>query len=513
MSGIGTGFGAILTAATVLEAGLSLAIAQSPTSRPLDPCEKIGVACESAGFKQGEAAQGKRLWQDCMTPLLEGQPQPASALPLPVIGPGLKAACLAAQPSFAKPRSEASATGASLTFTVSDPTLFMDQQQLRSYGFAAGPSDGPFGAIQNGEGHYRFLGPAWGGNKCPPEARREGVFAFSGTLSRVTAGQGCRILFSGGDGPAGWIFNANYSGGGQIIPIAAKGNHGWLMSFRGEYHWKNPARPDGLCGGVGVFAGGVPCYYSTLGLAVSTDGGWTFKVAGESVQLTDPLSASKGRNVNRNIGYGSLVVADENGKHLDNPPADPKAAYVYLFFVSSGQDLPGPCVQAQCPGVARARYEDVVSAVFSGNPHAVAKLFQKYDADSKDPWSQPATGDSPDLSVGGGKFSPLYLGQGIQMVIYDRAFDVYLGAAVSFQAVRPSFVIRTSRDSIHWSEPIGPVITEGNRWLSYFTLLGETGDPTVSSGKPRLYFRSNPEGKPAYDDSVFKVVTLKLARN
>ncbi len=255
MSGIGTGFGAILTAATVLEAGLSLAIAQSPTSRPLGPCEKIGVACESAGFKQGEAAQGKRLWQDCMTPLLEGQPQPASALPLPVIGPGLKAACLAAQPSFAKPRSEASATGASLTFTVSDPTLFMDQQQLRSYGFAAGPSDGPFGAIQNGEGHYRFLGPAWGGNKCPPEARREGVFAFSGTLSRVTAGQGCRILFSGGDGPAGWIFNANYSGGGQIIPIAAKGNHGWLMSFRGEYHWKNPAIPDGLFGGVGVFAG------------------------------------------------------------------------------------------------------------------------------------------------------------------------------------------------------------------------------------------------------------------
>jgi hypothetical protein len=502
---------AILAAGTILNAGL--AVAQSSSSRQLGPCEKIGVACESAGFKQGEAPQGRRIFQDCMTPLLQGQARPAPALTLPVIDPELKAACIAAQPSFAKPSSGGAATGASLTFTVSNPTIFMDQQQLWGYGFAAGPSDGPFGAIKNGEDHYRFLGPAWGGDKCPPGARREGVFAFSGTMERVTGGQGCRMLFGGSDSPDGWVFNANYSGGGQIIPIAANGKHGWLMSFRGEYHWKNPSTPDGLCGGVGVFAGGVPCYYSTLGLAVSTDGGLNFKVVGESVQLTDPLTASKGKNVNRNIGYGSLVVADENGKHLDNPPPDPKAAYIYQFFVSSGQDLPGVCTQQQCPGVARARYEDVVAAVFSGNPHAVARVFHKYSKDSKDPWSEPATGDSPDLSIGGGKFSPLYLGQGVQMVIYDRTFDVYLGAAVSFRNVRPAFVIRTSTDLIHWSEPIGPLITDGDRWLSYVTLLGETGDSTVSGGEPRLYFRSNPEGKAAYRDSVFKVVTLKLLRN
>lgn len=288
------------------------------------------------------------------------------------------------------------------------------------------------------------------------------------------------------------------------------------MTFRGEYHWKNPAQPDGLCGagGGGAFAGGVPCYYSTLGLAVSTDGGWNFKVAGESVQLSDPLSASKGGSINRNIGYGSLVVADEHGKHLDNPPPDPKTAYIYFFFVSSGTDLPGVCAQAQCPGVARARYEDVVSAVLSGDPHAVAKLFHKYDAVSPDdPWSQPATGDSPDLSIGGGTFSPLYLGQGIQMVVYDRAFDVYLGAAMSFAAGRAAIVIRSSTDLIHWSDPIGPPITDGSRSLSYFTLLGETGDPSIAGGEPRLYFRSTAEGKATFRDSDFKVVTLKLAGN
>jgi hypothetical protein len=106
---------------------------------------------------------------------------------------------------------------------------------------------------------------------------------------------------------------------GPVPPLGDHGKRAWLMTFRGEYHWKNPARADGLCGGGAnpAFAGGVPCYYSTLGLAVSTDGGNTFRVAGESLQLTDPLTASKGTDTSRNIGYGSLVVADANGR----PPA------------------------------------------------------------------------------------------------------------------------------------------------------------------------------------------------
>jgi len=340
------------------------------------------------------------------------------------------------------------------------------------------------------------------------------VYTFTGTLDRVTGGDGCGILFGKVDGPAGWLFDAEYVGGGQLIRLAGHGKKGWLMTFRGEYWWKNPARPNGLCRGVtGAFAGGVPCYYSTLGLAYRIDGERNFKVAGESPQLTDPLAASKGGSVNRNIGYGSLVVADEKGRHLPNPPPDPRNAYVYLLFVSSGQDLPGNCTTAQCPGIARARYEDVVSAVLSGNPHAVARLFCKYDDSVKDPWSQPATGDSPDLSIGGGKFSPLYEGQGVQPVIYDRAFDVYLGAVLTFTRSGPGTSIRISDDLIHWSDPIGPPIMDGKRSLSYVTLLGETGDPSIAGEEPRLYFRSTAEGKSDWEHSVFKVARLKLSRN
>jgi hypothetical protein len=286
------------------------------------------------------------------------------------------------------------------------------------------------------------------------------------------------------------------------------------MTFRGEYHWKNPARADGLCGGGAnpAFAGGVPCYYSTLGLAVSTDGGNTFRVAGESLQLTDPLSESKGTDTSRNIGYGSLVVADANGQYMGNPLQDPKKAYVYLFFDSSGKDLPGACTVAQCTGVARARYDDLVLAVLSGNPYAVAKLFRKYDSSSPDPWSQPGTGVSPDLSIGGGTFSPLYQGIGIGIVLYDRAFDVYLGASISFATGHPAIVIRTSTDLIHWSEPIGPPIDDGKRAVSYFTMLGETEEPSIAGSEPRIYFMSTDEGKVGFMNAVFKVVKVKLSR-
>jgi hypothetical protein len=420
----------------------------------------------------------------------------------------------AAQPQTGRRADDRPAQKSDLTYTLSAPTLFMAQPELWGYGFAAGPSDGPFGAIPLGGGRYRFLGTAWGGTTCPPAARKEGVFGFTGTLDRVTGGQGCRPLFGRGDGPPGWIFNASYSGGGQVIPLEDHGKRIWLMTFRGEYNWKNPARADGLCGGgaSAAFAGGVPCYYSTLGLAVSTDGGNTFKVAGESVQLTDPLTASKGTDANRNIGYGSLVVADSNGRYLGGAPQDTKQAYLYLFFGTSGKDLPGACTSFQCTGVARARYDDVVSAVTSGNPYAVAKLFRKYDSSSPDPWSQPGTGASPDLSVGGGTFSPLYQGPGIVIVLYDRAFDVYIGGTISWASGHAAIVIRTSADLIHWSQPIGPPIEDGNRTVSYFTMLGDTEDPSVAGPEPRVYFMSTEAGKVGFQNAVYKVVKVKLSR-
>src|ERR1035438_5032316 len=91
---LSSAFGAALASVVILNVGCPAALAQTAAPRPLGPCEKIAVACESAGFN--------RPWQDCVAPLMRDEARPASAKPLPIIDPQLKAACLRAQPQLGK---------------------------------------------------------------------------------------------------------------------------------------------------------------------------------------------------------------------------------------------------------------------------------------------------------------------------------------------------------------------------------------------------------------------------
>jgi hypothetical protein len=135
-------------------------------------------------------------------------------------------------------------------------------------------------------------------------------------------------------------------------------------------------------------------------------------------------------------------------------------------------------------GVARAPYSDVIAAALSGDPHQIAKVFHKYDGTSPNPWTQPATSDTPDLSGTAGKFSPLWTDEpGGAEVIYDRSFDVYLAVYQSKEGIKA----RASTDLIHWSGPIGFPYNETGRTLYYPTFLGETGDPTIGGSSPRVY--------------------------
>jgi hypothetical protein len=125
------------------------------------------------------------------------------------------------------------------------PQTFATHAQLAGYGFLWGPSDGNFGAIPTGNGTYTFVGTA-GVPPCRADLPCNGTFAFSGTLDRVTGGNARKKLLAPGAGPAGWTFDKDYAGGGQILRFDDRAGHaGWLMSFHGEYHWKNPANPPG----------------------------------------------------------------------------------------------------------------------------------------------------------------------------------------------------------------------------------------------------------------------------
>ena len=388
------------------------------------------------------------------------------------------------------------------------PVTFATHDELASFGFNAGPSDGQFGAIPAGGANYVFYGFAAPSNTCAGTKKGAGAFSFTGTLDHVTGSNGCRRVFGRGDGPQGWIFDRDYAGGGQVVRFALNGQSGWLMPFHGEAWWQNPDTPDHKCN---VSQGAtVPCFYSALGLAVSTDESKTFKVVGEILQPSQPISAFSGSGKSMMVGYGSLVVADANGKHLDNPPAHSNDAFFYLFYTDLLPGAPGVCTSQLCLGVARAPYAKVIQAALSGDPHQVAKVFHKYDGASPNPWTQPATSDTPDLSGSAGRYAPLITDEtGGAEVIYDKAFDVYLAVFGTGKGL----VVRASNDLLHWSQPIGAPYHEAGRVTFFPTFIGETGDPTIAGPAPRLYFSSFPIGSyPDYKTAVFESVQLTLSK-
>ncbi len=397
---------------------------------------------------------------------------------------------------------QATASGPLIQYVAGSPVTFATHNELVGYGFSFGPSDGQFGAIPAGGVSYTFYGTAGSTRSCAGTPNVKGAFTFAGTLDHVTGSNGCRRLFGHGDGPAGWVFDADYAGGGQVVRFEGGGKKGWLMPFHGEVWWQNPSTSDHKCNNVN-------CFYSSLGLAVSTDDGKTFKVVGQILQPSQPMSVFTGGGKNMPVGYGSLIVADTNGKHLDNPPADPSGAYFYLFYTDLLPGLPGACGTGICMGVARAPYADVAAAALSSDPHKVAKVFHKYDGASPNPWTQPATSDTPDLSGTAGKYAAVWTDEpGGAEVIYDSSFDVYLAVYQSSAGIK----LRASSDLIHWSGPIGAPYHETGRTLYYPTLLGETGDPTIAGSAPRVYFSSFPTGSfPDYTTSIFESVQLTLS--
>src|SRR5262249_55590446 len=154
--------------------------------------------------------------------------------------------------------------------------------------------------------------------------------------------------------------------------------------------------------------------------------GSTFRVAGQIVQPSMPLSTFQGGTGNMDVGYGAFIVADANGRHLDNPPPDPTVAYFYVFYSDFLTGLPGTCNVNRCIAVARAPYATLVAAAMSGSPAQVGQAFHKYDGSLPNPWTQPATAfvagnAAPDLAGTAGRFAPLWTDEQVNepFVIYD----------------------------------------------------------------------------------------------
>ena len=393
-----------------------------------------------------------------------------------------------------------------VTATAGAVATFATHAQLASLGFAWGLADGTMGAVSDGHGGYVFYGSALSSATCAGETTGvQGAYSLTGTLDQVTGSNGCVALFRKGDEPTGWIFDQDYAGGGQVLPFTSGAVHGLLMSFHAEIHWINSAASNGLCGGV-------PCFYGTLGLALSMDGGTSFSVVGEIIQPNQSIQTYQGGGTNMPVGYGSMVVADANGAHLPNPPPDPTMAYVYIFYEDQTAGAAGVCATAPCIAVARAVYADLVAAATSGDPARVAGAFHKYDSADPMPWSEAGTSGTTDQSANAGRFTPLWTDEGAQSpsVLYDSSIDAYLLTYAAHPTGSNGVVrVRASRDLLHWTASL-LTYSEAGRTLMYPSLIGETGDPLTGGPTPRIYFSSFVTF-PTWATSVFETLPIAVS--
>lgn len=127
-------------------------------------------------------------------------------------------------PTF-PPSSLVLSSAPAISYVLSPPSTFATQNQLEGFGFKFGPSDGTFGAIPLNGMNYTFYAPAGAGPSCPGTPNLNGAFTFTGTLDHITESN-CARLFGPGDGPTGWLFDANYAGGGQVVRFAVSGQSG-----------------------------------------------------------------------------------------------------------------------------------------------------------------------------------------------------------------------------------------------------------------------------------------------
>ncbi|MGD0942045.1 MAG: hypothetical protein ABR905_20310 [Terracidiphilus sp.] len=379
-------------------------------------------------------------------------------------------------------RSTSTGTGTTTqTFTVqlSQETTLLNDAQRTSLGFAFGPPDGTIGVILNA-GTYSFYVPARSSTACAGTPSTEGTYRLGGSLTGFNSSYGCTALISPAMGdPNGYTFDRDYSGGGPVLPvISSAGAPGMLHIYHGEYH-------GGVCKNTSE------CFYASLGMAISTDGGDTFRKLGEIVQPYPTRNSVINAGTNLDIGGGTLILADTNGAHVANvQAADPTTVYLYIFFPDqdSTAAASGTCSANVCIGVARARLSDVLTAAFADNTAAFPGLFMKYYQGG---WTQPATSGDPNAALNSGHYSPIVSTNGnFPSVLWDSATQQWV---MAYTRNNNSAEIVHGTTLLSWSAPVPTgEIVDGTNALLYTTLVGEGSDPTTSNGSPWLFYITSP---------------------
>lgn len=359
--------------------------------------------------------------------------------------------------------------------------------QRASFGLQYGPPDGTLGVLLT-SGTYTFFAAARSSSTCTGSPLTQGTYRLGGTLTAITAPYGCNALIQPGGDPNGYTFDRDYAGGGPVLPISSStGQPGILHIYHGEWH-------GGTCANTSV------CFYASLGMALSTDGGATFTKLGEIVQPYVSRASVIASSENLDVGGGTLIVADQNGQYIPNlAAADPANVYLYIFY--SDRDPTAstvtPCAQNSCIALARALLSDVVAAAFAGNTAQFPTLFHKYYQGA---FTEPATSGDPNAANPAGHYTPVVADAGsFPTVLYDSSIHQYL---MAYTTGNDAIVMRRGDNLLTWSDPIATgAISQPGESILYPTLVGEGSDPYTGNGNPWLFYVHAPTW-PDWPDAV-----------
>lgn len=369
-----------------------------------------------------------------------------------------------------------------MVFTVqpSSESTVLTTSQRAVLGLQYGPPDGTMGVLWS-SGTYTFFMPARSSSSCAGTPLTEGTYRLGGSLTAISAPYGCsaEVTPSPNGDPNGYTFDRDYAGGGPVLAVTSStGAVGILHIYHGEWH-------GGTCSGLGE------CFYASLGMAFSKDGGTTFSKLGEILQPYVTRSSIIGANTNLDVGGGTLLIADGSGQHIPNlAAADPSNTYLYIFYSDRDPSsaTSSPCNQYSCIAVARAPLATVVANAFAGNTAAFPTLFKKFYNGA---FTEPGTSGDPDAAANSGHYTPVIAAVGsFPSVLYDTSTQQYL---IAYTTGNNAIAMQHGSTLLSWSGPIASgAITDNTDSILYTTLIGEGSDPATGNGEPWLFYITAP---------------------
>jgi hypothetical protein len=381
---------------------------------------------------------------------------------------------------------DATADGPTLSF--GPASVVSTAAERESLGFRFGYVDGVLGAINRGDAGYTFYvsghtepaeaGTCTGAHATP---NTQGSYRIGVSPSSITTNYGCEALIanSGNVVPDGGLtgpFDRDYVGAGPVFAVSGGGSVAHGLLYHAEFHW-------------GPTCNGAPCFYGTLGLAFSTDGGVTFTKYGEIVQPAISRSdwITNHSMESLSIGAGPFVVGDANGAPVDPPSADPTTSYLYVFFDDFDPTNAAPCTSNQCLTVARAKMQDLADAAFgAAGAKPASQLFSKYYASSAGLFGSPAASGSTDDSMPGGHETAILPAAFEASTLYDRTLNKFLLAYRSASAV---IRLRTSSSAFVWPDAeLSSATIDEDAGVRYPSLLGELASAEVGSKSPYIFY-------------------------